>query len=77
MHPDTYVPHNQPVFRPEVENLLRYFDYHHLPERLQVFSAPFHDLANTIANRSPRHPETEHVLRDLLKAKDAAVRTLL
>jgi len=56
--------------------ILKYFAYDHLPERLQVISKPFHDLAQDIA-KMDGGAETAVALRKLLESKDAAVRAAL
>lgn len=62
---------------PSVSSILAYFKYEHLPERLQVISRPFGELALQVADRAPQNPETTVALRKLLEAKDAAVRAAL
>jgi hypothetical protein len=59
------------------EHVLQYFTYSHLPERLQVISMHFHELAHEVAARAGDNPETTVALRKLLEAKDAAVRAAL
>jgi len=54
-------------------DLLRFFDYKHLPPDLQAVSAPFAGLAYTVAE-GPDDPEMRMALRKLLEAKDCAVR---
>lgn len=56
-----------------IDHIMQFFAYAHLPERLAVVSAPFAELAHTIAS-GPHNLETEVALRKLLEAKDAAVR---
>jgi hypothetical protein len=56
------------------ERMLRWFEYAHLPPRLQEVSAPFAKLANTIVDELEPGPERTVALRKLLEAKDAAVR---
>lgn len=58
----------------QVDHILRYFHYSHLPEVLQAKSKPFCDLARMIIDTTPRNPERTVALRKLLEAKDAAVR---
>lgn len=58
------------------DSILQYFEYAHLPERLQVISKPFCDLAFNIAENRPRNPERT-VGRKLLECKDAIVRCAL
>lgn len=62
---------------PQIEHILQFFTYAHLPEALQVVSRPFCDLAYTIVNSLPRNPERTVALRKLLEAKDAAVRAAI
>jgi hypothetical protein len=59
-----------------IDEMLRYFEYHHLPAHLQEVSKPFSDLANEVAQRS-HNAESVVALRKLLEAKDAAVRAAL
>ena len=58
---------------------MRFFDYEHLPDHLQVVSKPFHDLAKMVHQTLQHHrkgitEEQEMCLRKLLEAKDCAVR---
>lgn len=57
--------------------ILKYFHYEHLPERLQVISKPFHELAFMLNGILPEGPEKDAGLRKLLEAKDCAVRANL
>jgi hypothetical protein len=60
--------------------LLKFFDYEHLPTKLQDVSKPFCELAHKIATDADRHAdniETTVCLRKLLEAKDCAVRAAL
>jgi len=57
--------------------ILQYFNFSHLPERLQVVSAPFHGVAMIMAEQLPECAETVAGLRKLLEAKDCAVRAAL
>lgn len=57
--------------------ILKYFEYNHLPERLQKVSQPFASLAYTTVKTLPKCAETSVALRKLLEAKDAAVRAAL
>lgn len=57
--------------------LLQFFEYAHLPERLQNVSKPFGELAKQIVEILPDNPERTVSLRKLLEAKDCAVRALL
>ena len=56
--------------------LLRYFEYQHLPAHLQDVSKPFHDLAARLAATLPDGSERTVAIRKLLEAKDAAVRSV-
>lgn len=60
-----------------VRHVLGFFDYDHLPSKLQGVSAPFQDLAMQVAFRNSHSPETTVALRKLLEAKDCAVRAAL
>ncbi|MEV7389593.1 hypothetical protein [Streptomyces sp. NPDC091215] len=59
---------------PSTTHVLRYFEYDHLPERLQSFSAPFAELAHEMVGSLPDGPELTAGLRKLLEAKDCIVR---
>jgi hypothetical protein len=59
---------------PEIEPMLQFFGYSHLPENLQSISKPFGELAQKLVDILPRNPERTAALRKLLEAKDCAVR---
>ena len=59
------------------ERMARWFQWGHLPERLQAVSRPFSELASHIIDTIPAGPERTVCLRKLLEAKDAAVRAFL
>jgi hypothetical protein len=59
------------------EPIMQYFDFAHLPVKLQVVSALFHDLAWAMHETTIRSPERSVCLRKLLEAKDAGVRAVL
>jgi hypothetical protein len=61
---------------PATEEILRYFDYSHLPDHLRVISEPFHDLAHEMATILDG-PELTAGLRKMLEAKDCMVRAAL
>lgn len=61
----------------QVDPLLRYFDYGHLPENLQPMSRLFAELAHALVQLAPRCAERTVALRKLLEGKDAAVRAML
>lgn len=58
----------------DVDPILRFFHYTHLPASLQAASRPFCELAAHLVSTLPRNPERTVALRKLLEAKDAAVR---
>lgn len=60
-----------------VPEILKYFQYDHLPENLQGVSRQFRTLAWWIYDNLPETDEREVTLRKLLEAKDAAVRSAL
>lgn len=53
---------------------LSWFNYSHLPDRLQPVSRKFSHVALWIARNLPEGTETDMALRKLLEAKDCAVR---
>lgn len=57
--------------------ILKYFEYAHLPEKVQLVSRAFAVHAETIVNTIPRSPERSAGLRKLLEAKDCIVRAAL
>ena len=59
--------------------ILRFFEYSHLPEKLQWVSKDFYSLArNIVDTQNPRSvAETAAGLRKLLEAKDCFVRGAL
>jgi hypothetical protein len=57
------------------DRMLKWFAYAQLPESLQAVSKPFGELAQFIVNTIEPGPERTVVLRKLLEAKDAAVRS--
>ena len=61
---------------PAVADLLRYFEFEHLPPHLQDISRPFHALAHDMAGRLTG-PQVRDGLFDLLRAKDCFVRAAL
>lgn len=69
-------PYNREL-HPGEAALMRFFDYEHLPERLQSVSMPFAELAVHIVNSAAASAETTTALRKLLEAKDCAVRAAL
>lgn len=59
------------------DRMLQWFEYSHLPEKLQAVSRPFGELAQTIVATLPQNAERTVALRKLLEAKDCAVRSLI
>jgi hypothetical protein len=57
-----------------VQDLLRFFAFDHLPERLQTISRPCSFLAYAMVEELPDGPELTAGLRKLLEAKDCFVR---
>ena len=57
--------------------ILKYFQYDHLPAKLQSISKPFGELALKIEEDLAGGPEKSVAFRKLLEAKDAAVRAAL
>lgn len=62
-----------PKHHPSIEQILRYFEYQHLPPDLQTVSKPFYVLAHDLA-QFLEGPELTVGLRKLLEAKDCMVR---
>ena len=56
---------------------LKWFEYAHLPDHLQVISKPFNQLARKICRSIEPGPERTVALRKLLESKDAAVRAVV
>jgi len=61
---------------PATVQILRFFEFDHLPPRLQEISRPFHELAHDLAGKLDG-PELTVGLRKLLEAKDCMVRAAL
>jgi len=67
----------QPTQPTQIEPMLQFFEFTHLPEHLQIVSAWFYDVAHGIVVTLPRNPERTVALRKLLEAKDCAVRAAI
>lgn len=68
------------MFTPEelaTDPILKFFNYDHLPNKMQDYSSPFATLAKHVICNYPRNAERTVALRKLLEAKDAAVRAAL
>lgn len=57
--------------------MMRYFEFGHLPLKLQHVSRHFFSLADVVRNTVPPGPEKTACMRKLLEAKDCAVRAAL
>jgi hypothetical protein len=62
---------------PSVKELLKYFEFAHLPPHLQSISEPICVLANIMASEDLHGPELTVGLRKLLEAKDCFVRAAI
>jgi ferritin-like protein len=61
----------------DYSQLMRYFEFLHLPPKLQHVSRHFWTLSNTVLATLPDGPEKTACLRKLLESKDCAVRAAL
>ena len=59
------------------ENILKFFEYEHLPPEIQKVSKDVCVLAHYMADTIPEGPELTVGLRKLLEAKDCFVRAKL
>lgn len=57
--------------------ILKYFEYAHLPEKLQQAAKPLGELAKSLDETLPDGAEKSAGLRKLLEAKDCFVRSSL
>lgn len=57
--------------------IMKYFEYTHLPEKLQKVSMPLGELAKAMDSDLPDGAEKSAGLRKLLEAKDCFVRAAL
>lgn len=68
----------RPAMRPpNAPPIMQFFEYAHLPPKLQVVSEAFATLAWELAANLPDNPQRELALSKLLEAKDCAVRARL
>lgn len=58
---------------PPTSQIMKFFAYEHLPEKLQVVSKPIGDLARQMDAALPDSAEKSAGLRKLLEAKDCLV----
>ncbi len=57
--------------------IMRYFEFAHLPEKLQAVSKPICEIAQHYDSTLPESAEKSAGLRKLLEAKDCLVRASL
>jgi len=57
--------------------IMKFFEFKHLPEHLQIVSRPFCDLAQEMHALLTDGAEKKWTLRKILEAKDCAVRAAL
>ena len=60
-----------------IPTIMQFFEYGHLPSKLQDISREFKVLADFIVAHTPLNAEQTTALRKLLEAKDCAVRSAL
>ncbi|MGV3605244.1 MAG: hypothetical protein ACO1RA_02470 [Planctomycetaceae bacterium] len=58
-------------------SIMKFFEYAHLPEKLQGVSKPIGELAKQMDESIPDSAEKSAGLRKLLEAKDCLVRAAL
>ncbi len=61
----------------DVNPIMKFFDFAHLPPHLRAVSEPIANLAAVMESSLPRSAETSAGLRKLLEAKDCFVRAAL
>lgn len=59
------------------KDIMKYFEYAHLPEHLQAVSKPIGDMATAMNDQLTESEELNEGLRKLLEAKDCFVRAAL
>ena len=62
---------------PSPNQIMKFFEFAHLPEKLQAVSKPIGELAKQMDETIPDSAEKSAGLRKLLEAKDCLVRTVL
>lgn len=75
--PDEQATDSPRQFHPATQQVLKYFNYEHLPDHLKEISRPLCRLAYEMAFQLPESPEVTVGLRKLLEAKDCFVRAKL
>lgn len=69
---------NTDELHPATKEILRFFEFEHLPPHLQAISKEFYRLAYVVVQRhNLKGAEVTVCLRKLLEAKDCAVRAAL
>lgn len=68
------MPSEQPQAEKPAERMMKWFEFKHLPEKLQGVSAQFWNVACSLCAMVEPGPERTVALRKLLESKDAAVR---
>lgn len=61
----------------QINSMLKYFEFRHLPAHLQTVSKQFYELAVWMDVNLPKNRETDVAMRKLLECKDCAVRSNL
>lgn len=61
----------------ETDPIMKYFEWSHLPAKLQAVSEPLCEMAKTLDELLPEGPEKAAGMRKLLEAKDCLVRAIL
>lgn len=64
------------ILHEQINEMLGFFEFQHLPQQLQSHSRPFHALAHDLVSMTMWSFELVATLRALLIAKDGAVRAL-
>ncbi len=61
----------------QIDSIMRFFEYEHLPAHLQDVSRIMHRAAIKMESELPNGPEKSAGLRKLLEAKDCFVRAAI
>ena len=64
------------IMRPD-HPMLQHFKFDHLPDKLQITSQPFYELAKKMDRSLPDGDQKDKFFQKLLEAKDCAVRAQL
>lgn len=68
---------HQPTPLVATDPIMKYFEWSHLPAKLQAVSEPLCEMAKTLDELLPEGPEKAAGMRKLLEAKDCLVRAIL